>query len=490
MSHDDPRGRQTSVDRRAHPLPAPGGLPGPQTASRFYLLLGLAFLYYAIHEHPQFQPLERELSAPVPLLPIPIVVWHTGGWLLFAVLLWMLCRSGREWPAPADDIALRRSAVATLALVFGIELLGRLATVGFFGIERRVGVGGLLTAALLGFLVLAALLRWPPVTPVLTLLMLAGGLVLRLAWLFLVPQDPKHTDNMFVIRLGLERFLAGETPYAYFDFGTHTNPMPYLPWTFLSYLPPFLLGVDIRVTSIVLSLALVLVLWRLVHTLPMKSTARSGLVLTLGVLYALPLTVSLDLATEFAMFNVMLILTFVLIVLRRLRLASAAYGLALGSMPLALFSIVPLFCFLARARPWGESLRLVAIVCLAAGVPILAFLLWDAPAFLWAVSYVPREAWKAMDSGALNPTFMPIVWHRLGGWLRIVQGAWLVLFAALAWRYLRTIHGLVVLAAAGHLALALSGPYVAPHLVQVVLFLAVLAEATRAAKLGDLPSAA
>jgi hypothetical protein len=482
--------RPTLAERPGHTSPGPSGVPGPRLPRRFLLLLGLALLYYVINKHPQYQPQEHELSAPVPLLPIPIVVWHTIGWLIFGTGLWTLFASRAEWAPSADDVPLRRSALATLALAFAIELVARLSGVGFFGLEQRVGWAGLLVPGTLGLLALAALLRWPPATPVLTLLMLAGGLGVRLSWLALVPPDPKHSDNMFVIRGGFERLVAGQTPYAYFDFGTHTNPMPYLPWTFLSYLPPFLARLDLRVTSIVLSLALVLLLWALFRALPMSPTVRNGLVLVLGVLYALPLSISLDVQTEFPMFNLMLVLTFALIALRRLHPAAVVYGVALGAMPVALYTVAPLLCFTVRGRPWRQAASLVAIVLVVAGVPVLAFLFWDPHAFLWAVSYVPREAWKSLDNGHWDTPFTPIVWHRLGGWLRAVQVAWFLVFATLAWQRLRTVHGLIALAAGSHLALVLSGPYVGPHLVQVVLFLAVLGEAVRAAEVESLPRSA
>src|SRR5581483_5848321 len=91
---------------------------------------------------------------------------------------------------------------------------------------------------------LAVLLYRPPRVRILLGLLLLLGLGMRLVYLALYSIDPQRADNMEMIRRRLALLVAGHTPYAFQDFGTHTTALTYLPWTVFSYLPPFLLGLD------------------------------------------------------------------------------------------------------------------------------------------------------------------------------------------------------------------------------------------------------
>jgi hypothetical protein len=209
--------------------------------------------------------------------------------------------------------------------------------------------------------------------------------------------------------------------------------------------------------------------------------------LALGVFYALPLSVSLDVQTEWQAFNLALLGTFCLVAVGRLRLAAVAYGLALAAMPVALFCAAPLAAYALRTRSRREVLSLASIAGGVAAVPILAFVAWDAGAFLWAVSYVPREAW------GLTPTLnrLPYEWPYRFAWqdlpgLRLVQLALLAGFGVLTWRYARRPHAVIALGAGSYLALvATSGSYIGPHMFQVVPLLAILAECVRSDGAGE-----
>jgi hypothetical protein len=453
---------------------------------RFALLVGLGLLSYVSFEFTQWQPRAGELSLPIALLPIRPDVWYTATWLAFGALLWVLLGDQRAPLADADHIGVRRIAVAVVALAFLVEIVSRLTTIGFFGLEG----GGqsprlallLLGAAVAGAAVLAWTLYRPPGAVVLTALLVAGGLAIRLLWLVVVTPEAQHSDNLFVIRLGLERFVAGQTPYAFFDFTTHANPMPYLPVTFLSYVPPFLLGLNLQTTSYILSLALLPLAWGLMRALAIPPRDRRLVLLALAVFYALPISISLDAQTEFQAFNLALVLTFALVMLNRPRLAAACYGLALAAMPVALYCAGPLLVYAWRTLPRREFVVSAVVTVTTAAVPILAFLLWDAQAFIWSVSYVPREAWGILaERRNVVPYEWPYLfaWHHLGGWLRLVQIGLVILFTWLALTRARDPFGLLVLALGSYLTLTLTSTYVGPHLLQVVLFLIVLAEVAR-----------
>jgi hypothetical protein len=295
---------------------------------------------------------------------------------------------------------------------------------------------------------------------------------------------------MAVIRGGLDRLVAGQTPYAFFDFGTHANPMPYLPVTFLSYVPAYLLGLDLHSVGFGLSLALLGVLALTLRGLAVPAEVRQGALLALAVFYALPLSVSLDVQTEWQVFNFALVGVFCLVALGRLRLAAVSYGLALAAMPVALFCAAPLVAYALRVRPRAEVGWLTLIVAGVAALPIIPFLAWDAGAFIWAVSYVPREAWGLTPTLNTLPYEWPyrFLWADMPG-LRLVQLALLVGFGFAAWRYARQAHTLIALSAASYLALVVtSGSYIGPHMFTVVPLLVLLADVARPAS-ADLQAA-
>lgn len=429
------------------------------TTGRFLLLVGLELLYYVSFSFTKWQPRPGQLSVPVSLLPIPSVVWYTGTWLVFGAAMGVLLLSRGPLTPAMTTVGVRRIAILAVVGAFAFEIVSRLMTVGFFGLERRVAPGWLGAGAVLilaGGGLLLWLVRRPPSTRVLMALLLLGGLAVRALWFVLIPSDPAHSDNMFVILGGLQRFLAGQTPYAYFDFGTHKNPMPYLPWTFLSYVPAYVARLDIRLTNDVISLVILFTLWATARVLPIRNETRESVMLALGVFYCLPLSVSLDQQTEFQLFNLAMVLTFTLIAVQRDRLAAAGYGVALGAMPVALYCAPPLLAFALRQRRPRDVLVLMALAAATALVPILAFLGWDAQAFLWAVSYVPRENYQALNTtgaATLNVVDyeLPVrmAWHLWAGrQLVFVQLALLAGFGWLSWRYLRTVHGLIGLAVA------------------------------------------
>jgi hypothetical protein len=459
---------------------APGLLSRPTT--RFIALASLPLIYYLAFEFTQWRFKPGQLSEPVSILPIPAVAWYTGAFLLLGLAFWMILAVPARLALGGSDLGMRRAAVLLVALAFGVEIATRMA-VGFFGLESRLGPTALLGGAGCAVVGLAIALR-PPRTTVLAGLMLGAGLLARVAWILVVSPDPGHVDNMFVIQRGLERFVAGQTPYAYFDFGSHQNPMPYLPWTFLSYLPAFMLRLDLLMTNIILSLAVIGVLGALAWRLPSAAPERSMLILTVALFYLLPVCISLDVQTEFQWYNLMLVLTYVLLLLGRLRSAAAAFGLALGAMPVALYAAPLLLVYALKTLPVREVARLGAIVFVVAGAPIALFLLWDAGAFTWAVSYVPRENYAGVESTLNVASYeWPIraLWHVVAGrGLVFVQIGCLAAFAWLAVARLQTVRGLIALTAGCYLVLTLSSLYIGPHLPQVAIYLGILGEVTRA----------
>jgi hypothetical protein len=305
-------------------------------------------------------------------------------------------------------------------------------------------------------------------------LMLAGGTVVRLVFFMGVGVTANYADNLSGISLGLDRFLQGSSPYTMLEYGTHTNPMGYLPWTIFAYIPPKMLGLDLRLTNVVLSLAVLGVTWAFLRALPLSPALRNGVMLVAAAYFLIPKNIGHDAFTEFQMFDLAVVTAFCLAVLQRGRLAALAAGVALGSMPIAVYFAPALIGFTLRTVPIRKSLELGLIAGLVAGVPILWFALWDWPAFLQTTTLLPADSWALLsraqgDLSVVVPQYA--LWHSiLGANLRYVEG--LVVGAALRWS--KTPRHLVGLGLGSYLALVLFGPLVESHMLQLVLYLAVI----------------
>src|SRR5207244_1831301 len=133
-----------------------------------------------------------------------------------------------------------------------------------------------------------------------------------------------------------------------------------------SYFPAFIAGIDIRWTNAVLSLALVVVFWAMFRRLGLSRSTEQGYVLALALYFVLPRAIGHDANSELQLFSLALIGALGLIALGRDRLAAAAYGVALGAMPMAVFCAPPLVAFAARTRSHRELARL-ALIALTVG---------------------------------------------------------------------------------------------------------------------------
>ena len=449
-------------------------------SARFGLLIALILIFHVTYRHTVWLPRAGQHPEAFTFLSISDATWHSAGWLaFFAVLLTLFAPSVRP-VAPASDLPFRRLTVLALVVAYSVTAVLRLATGRTFGIAESVGPGVLALVAVLALGCAVALVRWPPPTSWLLGAMLAFGVVLRAALQALIPPDAGFADNLPAIEMSLDRLRAGLTPYAIHDFGSHTNPMPYLPLSFLVHLPAHLLGLDIRVTNLVLATALTLVAWLFLRALPLPATARSGLALATGVLFVLPVRLSHDLFTAWPLFNLLLTCAFGLVALARMRLAAAFYGASLAAMPVAAFVAPPLFLLAVRTRPLREVAVLAAIVAAVGGLPTLLFILWDADAFFRAFLFGTTGLWGSLAAGRSELPLM--LWHGwLGGWLLAVQAALVAAVVILSWTRLRNVRGLIALAAVLYLGLVITGPHIAQYMTGVVLYLALLHEAARAA---------
>lgn len=450
---------------------------------RVAVLLGLVLVYQLAYAHTRLTPGDipaGRLPELVTLVPVPHDVWMAACWLVFAAGVACLLRPVRVPPVPlGDDSGPRRLAVAVVVVAYGLEAVSRLATGRF----AQLGGGLALPMMVLSVGAFGILLVWrpPPFRP-LAAVLLAGGVAARIAGVLLVRTETTFADNLLVIQLALGRFFSGATPFGYYEFPTHTQVMPYFPWAFLQYAPPYLAGIDLRVVNVVTAAATMMALLVALRALPMAAGTRRALILSLGVLFVLPKTVTNDVLTEWPLLNLSVVLTFVLVTFGRARLAALAYGVAAGALTVAVYFAVPLLVFAARTYRRRELLRTVAIVAAVAGVPAIAFLLWDPAPFIDAVMYQPRWAYGRLDAGIYDQQNF-LFWQRLPGpWLRVVPFGILAITAVVAWRSIRSPLDLVTVAVGSYLALVLTGPLVVPHMFPVALLLLIFAEGLRASR--------
>jgi len=436
---------------------------------------------YLIPKQTQWLPQVGAVAVPIPLFPIPSYIWQTVGWIALLGLFTTLLITGEngmsnDWP----DRSARRATMLTLAAMWAFSLVARIVT----GKASEPSMGPFAVIAAAGLIVTAAIiaLRPPRATAVIGGILLAAVAV-RLIGIALTPLDKDYSDNLPAIVVGLERLVHGQTPYAFIDFGTHVNPLGYLPWTILGYLPAFVAGFDIRVTNVLLSLAAAVTVLLLVARLALPRKAGQALGLLVVLVYAAPNAIGFDLYTEWQFFSFALILTFALLTMGRLRIAAVSFGFALAAMPTALYCAPALCGYVIRKKGWREFAILAAIAA-AVTSPIAVFLLWDRNAFIGAFTSAPLEYWQRLDSGDASWPYL-LAWHGiLLGQLRILQFAILAIVGFLAWQ-VRTPLGALRVAIVSYLGLTLSGPFIAPHIFSPVLLLVLIATATRVAERSD-----
>ena len=145
----------------------------------------------------------------------------------------------------------RRVSLPTLLVVASLLLLFDLFAkkfAAYLNVQRRPPPTLPLIVVAAGWIALVARMRWRGATP--------GRLALAMTWLvvgsrvlvlLVCPFDRLPGEMLETINRSLDLLLAGRFPYVSFP-----PPMPYLPGMFLAYLPPKLLGFDLRLSNLVL----------------------------------------------------------------------------------------------------------------------------------------------------------------------------------------------------------------------------------------------
>jgi len=228
------------------------------------------------------------------------------------------------------------------------------------------------------------------------------GMAMRLASLPAVPIDPKDGDMLPVVRAALDRFLEGSSPYRLYHM-PWPLPLVYSPLTWLAYLPPHVLGIDVRVTNLLLELSIGALLFSVASRSKQPAPVHllwawlfSGATMTLWSLHI----------THFPLWLLTLLLL-VLLAKERMTAAALVFGLCAASSQLAMLMAPFLLIFLLRSGRFLYSLRLCAISIAAAAAFYLPFILWDAQALVLGLlrwhntrSLIDYEIWKLNHGGA------------------------------------------------------------------------------------------
>jgi len=292
----------------------------------------------------------------------------------------------------------------------------------------------------------AALLIWSAFRPVSlgrTFLAVAvGGLVLRLAAFWLNPLAVDSSDMLPLIKAADESLLAGSNPYRLYDLHTWSLPLPYLPGTWLAYLPAVAAGLDLRLVN---ALAELVILGAL--ALGQHSQAQDAMpvgVLIAMLIYLSPSIIIFDLYTEHPIFWMLIVVLLTLLSAGRNRAAALTWGIALASSPFTLVISPFVALHLARATPPRRWWRLAVLT----GAPLLAllapFVAWDSQSFFYGtftwlndLDIVGRSAWAVHGRQQLFAIGLA-GWFWYAGWERIlkpVQAVLLLVVFAHYWRH-------------------------------------------------------
>jgi hypothetical protein len=375
-----------------------------------------------------------------------------------------------------------------------LMLLGWLATTLDFlvflspgvTLPRALAFGG-------GALALAYALMRPPATGWLVVCAILLGGAVRVASYSDVPIDPARGDMLPLARGAIGNLLAGQSPYTIYQLPWDL-PLTYLPATWLAYLPPYALGLDIRLTNLCAELAVgAAIFWLAIARRHMLSGKRALItvwhdeqsLLLWGWIFLQPTALNWSLATTAPVLWALLAATLALLIAGCDRRAVLFLGLCAAASPLA--AIVAPFAVLYWLRSSGRrrTAFYIAITGFVALTFIVPFLLWSPQQFIFGSwrwfndnEMFPRMRWEMDNTWARIVGFSGMFWrHNLVGALKPLQGFMLIGLATLYWRWGATARQLAPFSVAAFLLFTVFNPILWPYLYYPALVAALIAVA-------------
>lgn len=263
------------------------------------------------------------------------------------------------------------------------------------------------------------------------------GLVVgtRILMMGIWPFQRLDGDMLATIDLGLDELIAGRFPHVDFP-----PPMPYLPGTFLAYLPAKLLGLDLRWTNLVLDAAAVVATLHLARRLadrgrtgPAAGADARPLLnqLLLPCLMLHPVWIQYCVNTQYSPCLLLTLLLGFAVLFENHKAQAVALGLAVGSNQMLGACGPILFAhWLGRVGPRraaGLALLAVAVFLLV----IAPFLLWNPGRFI-EVAFLSRNRFDdALMAGRF--TLLPLASRLvpradlIGSAVVLAMASWVVL---------------------------------------------------------------
>jgi hypothetical protein len=297
-----------------------------------------------------------------------------------------------------------------------------------------------------------------------------------------------------LVQQALGTLLRGESPYTTYAMPWEL-PLTYLPVTWLAYLPPFLLGGDIRLTNLVAELVTGGALVWLAVGLHQAKTGKGwraslrnvwheeqGMVLW-AWMFLQPSVLHWFQVTTAPVWWALLSITLALLIAGRHGLAAGVLGLCAAASPMtAVAAPFVALCWL-RAAGWRKTVVWCGVAGLVAVAIIGPFLLWSPRQFLLGTwqwfndnQMFPRLKWETERTWNIMPGLSGLFWRcGLVGVLKPLQALLLLSLLLLFWRARAAVGRLAPFVAAAFLLFMVLNPVLWPYLYNPALIASLLA---------------
>jgi hypothetical protein len=406
--------------------------------------------------------------------------------LVLAGLLALWRPGSRATPGPA---AARVGAIALRLLPISSMVLAFFWTRPF--VDPALGrVWNLLVVGAPLLLVGCAIARLPAVA--VAGLCAAVGLLVRLVHFAHFPIDV-GADMLPLVRSALTSFVAGRSPYAYYDL-PDPLPLTYYPITWLAYLPPFLLEIDLRWTNLVAELAVPAALLALGRADGdgrwARGLRRRGTEIALvawGWYFLLPSSIYFDRITTAPVAWALVVWMLGAVALRWRGDFLLVAATAAATPLVAVFAPAVALVWLRRDGARRAAIK-AAGAALGFAAVVLPFYLWSPRGFvdgaiLWFndLDRFPRTKWVHFQTWRRYVGFGGLFWAAgREGLLKLLQGAAILGVTALFWVRGAEPRRLAAHVAAAFVLFMVVNPVHWPYFYQPALFCGLVAIATAA----------
>lgn len=339
-----------------------------------------------------------------------------------------------------------------------------------------IGGGVLLLALGLGYV------RGRLAAGVVALAALGLGTLVRLIHMDYIPIEPANGDMLPLVQGALDHLLAGRSPYRTYQMPWDV-PLTYLPVTWLAYLPPYLLGLDLRWTNFAAELtiggALAWLGARYAGAARGATTRRQSwlaepTLLLWAWLFLQPSVIHWDMGNTAPITWALLAVTVALVLAEHDRAGAVALGLTAAGTPLVAVFGPFIGLYWLRQRGLVQTIRLVLISAVVAALFVVPFLLWAPGDFIngtyrWfnTLEGWPRQKWLETDPPiwSVITGFSGEFWSRgTERWLKPIQALIVLGVAGLYWLRGAPAERLSQHAAAAYLGFMLFNPVLWPYL--------------------------